>query len=117
MTHEQITKLQEAIRLIREAIGESTQMTLIKDVAPTADMRGLRAGTLSLLKEAFVRYEYGWIDPKSIDFKSMMGRNGILDLSQFFKVLEQRGAIEVRRFDTGMRARYHKFRFIQKIPI
>lgn len=109
-------KLIEAVRLLREIIGEATQLPLIPAANEIADISGLRAPTVALSRDLFQRYLHEWIDPRDANVMATMARNGVMNLSGYFQIMEARGIVEVRRDGAGKGVRYNAFRFILKIP-
>lgn len=116
MTTEQRAKLTEAVRLLREIIGESTQLPLITESQETANMSGLRQTTIALSRELYGKYLTAWIDHRDPMVMATMARHGIMNISAYFQTLENRSIIEVRRDGAGKSSRYNSFRFILKIP-
>ena len=116
MQLEQRAKLAEAIRILREIMGEATQLPLITQADEMADISNLRKNTVSLSRELYARHLTEWIDPKDLVCMSTMARHGVMNVPAYFQTMEARKIIEVRRDGIGHRARYNSFRFILKIP-
>ena len=116
MTIEQRAKLTEAVRLLREIIGEATQLPLIPAANEIADMSGLRSNTVALSRDLYEKHLTEWIDPKDPRVMATMAKHGVMNVSGYFQSMEARSIIEVRRDGQGHGARYQSFRFILKIP-
>jgi len=116
MTIEQRAKLTEAVRLLREIIGEATQLPLIPAANEIADMDRLHHKTVTLSRELYQKYLQEWIDPKDPNVMSTMARHGQMNLSNFLFNLENRKIIEVRRTKPGPGTRILSFRYILKVP-
>ena len=116
MQIEQRAKLAEAIRILREIMGEATQLPLITAANEVADMSGLRANTVALSRDLYAKHLTEWIDPKDPTVMATMARHGVMNVSGYFQSMEARSIIEVRRDGQGHGARYQSFRFILKIP-
>lgn len=116
MTIEQRAKLTEAVRLLREIIGEATQLPLIPAANEIADISGLRSNTVALSRDLYAKHLTEWIDPKDATVMATMARHGVMNVTGYFQIMEARKIIEVRREGSGHGARYQCFRFILKIP-
>jgi phage portal protein BeeE len=108
-------KLIEAVRLLREIIGEATQLPLIQDTE-TANMSNFRKNTIAFSREVYNRHLHEWINHMDPWFLQCMARHRMMNISQYFMSMESRGIIEVRREGSGHSSRYLGFRFILKIP-
>lgn len=116
MQIEQRAKLAEAIRILREIMGEATQLPLIPPENEIANMDRLHHKTVTLSRELYQKYLQDWIDPKDPNVMASMARHGQMNLSNFLFNLENRKIVEVRRTKPGHGTRILSFRYILKVP-